>query len=219
MAINVIGATWVIGIGAALLTGCGVSGQSASPPTHQLKAQRTKKQNSTGPATSILRVMPNRLPVTAQTKYERINWPIYNNQLAMNQFPTSWHGNDLVNTWKLPPKWAPYLYKNEKPAPQFVDGHRPNLKKIPLTLYITLQGTVFLYPQTIMQSQWPVTITVGDVPPTTIVAEFVPLKPAVEAGIIPENANQPSYPGSGFVPRVWQKALGMSSAQIFRLLR
>lgn len=165
--------------------------------------------------------MPNRLPVTAQTTYERINWPIYNNQLAMNQFPTSWHGNDLVNTWKLPPKWAPYLYKNESHTLPFINGHRPNLKKIPLTLYITLQGTVFLYPQTIMQSQWPVTSTVGDIPPTTIVAEFVPLKAAVRAGIIPVNSasrNHPTSPASpassGFVSPTWKNTLGMTTIQI-----
>lgn len=221
--VRIFGASLAIGIGAALLTGCGVSEHSASPPTHPLKAQEIKKQGRTTSLVGIQPswVMPNRLPVTAQTKYERINWPIYNNQLSMNQFPKSWylHGGDLVNTWKLPPKWAPYLYKNESHTPPFSPGHHANLGTIPLTLYITLQGTVFLYPQTIMQSQWPETLTVGDIPPTTIVAEFVPLKSAVQDGIIPESDRVPWGPGSGFVPRVWQKALGMSSAQIFRSLR
>ena len=130
---------------------------------------------------------------------------MYNTQLAMNQFPASWRGNDLINTWKLPPKWVPYLMKNEKPPshnPQSVNGPDP------LALYITLQGTVFLYPQEGVSYQWPPTPTVGDVPPTTIVAEFVPLKPAVEAGIIPESANSTNFTGA------WNKTLGMTPEQI-----
>ncbi len=69
--------------------------------------------------------------------------------------------------------------KNEKPAshnPQSVNGPDP------LTFYITLQGTVFLYPQEASANLWPLTHTVGAMPPTTIVAEFVPLKPAGRSG-------------------------------------
>ena len=153
--------------------------------------------------------MPNRLPVSGPTKERARLWPMYNTQLAMNQFPASWRGNDLINTWKLPPKWVPYLMKNEKPAsfnPQSVNGPDP------LTLYITLQGTVFLYPQALSANQWPLTPTVGAIPPTTIVAGFVPLKPAVEAGIIPENSNQPASLGAVFP--IWEKALGMTGKQI-----
>lgn len=197
------------------LTACGLSTTTRSHSTGSTVA--AGRDGAAVHLPSIRWIMPNRLPLTAPTKYQRLTWPIYNTQLALNEFPASWHGNDLVNTWRLPPKWAPYLLKNEKPAPEFVNGQR-SLTKIPLTLYITLQGTVFLYPQTIMQSQWPSSLTVGDVPPTTIVAEFVPLKPAVQAGIIPESnwrAEAPEQPWlGGDVPTVWQKALGMTSAQI-----
>ena len=108
--------------------------------------------------------------------------------------------------------------KNEKPAPQFVNGHRDLSRRYdPLTLYITLQGTVFLYPQTVLGNQWPMTLTVGAIPPTTIVAEFVPLKTAVEAGIIPESSWRPESPPSislSPVFSIWQKTLGMTATQI-----
>lgn len=216
---------WVIASGllltaVAALSGCGSSTATDRPAPSGTTA--TASENTFADPRSIQWVMPNQLPLTAQTKYERLTWPVYNAQLAMNRFPASWHGNNLVNTWRLPPKWAPYLLKNEKPAPEFVNGHR-SFSKIPMTLYITLQGIVFLYPQTVMQSQWPSTLTVGDVPPTTIVAEFVPLKPAVQAGIIPESNGGAQSPGQpwlgGYVPTVWQKALGMTAAQIDKAIR
>ena len=205
-------------LGSLAFAGCGLSrhpnASSADNTIAQNKgaAPRNKATTVAAPSLATLNpawIMPNRLPVSAHTKWERINWPLYNTQLAMNQFPASWHGNDLINTWKLPPKWVPYLLKNEKPAPAFVNGHRDLSRRYdPLTLYITLQGTVFLYPQTVLQSQWPGTLTVGGIPPTTIVAEFVPLKPAVLAGIIPESANQTKFTG------VWNKILEMTPEQI-----
>lgn len=222
MAKNLAGATFIVVGITVLATGCGLSGQTASSSAPKPTAAPKKGPRIAVPSLTTLNpawIMPNRLPVTAQTQWERINWPIYNTQLAMNQFPAAWHGNDLINTWTLPPKWIPYLLKNEKPAPAFVNGHRDLSRRYdPLTLYITLQGTVFLYPQTVLQSQWPNTLTVGDIPPTTIVAEFVPLKPAVQAGIIPESSGRPASPeqpaSSGPVFPIWQKALGMTWEQI-----
>ena len=197
-------------LGSLALTGCGVNGHVNATSPVSGKGQHQTAKKVAAPSLTTLNpawIMPNRLPVSAHTKWERINWPIYNTQLAMNQFPASWHGNDLINTWKLPPKWVPYLMKNETPAkPLFVNGPDP------LTLYITLQGTVFLYPQALSANQWPLTPTVGAIPPTTIVADFVPLKPAVEAGIIPESSNQPASLGAVFP--IWQKALGMTAEQI-----
>ena len=203
-------------LGSLALAGCGVNGHVNATSPVSGTGQRPTAKKAAAPSLTTLNpawIMPNRLPVSTHTKWERINWPMYNTQLAMNQFPAAWHGNDLINTWKLPPKWVPYLMKNEKPAPAFVNGHRDLRRRYdPLTLYITLQGTVFLYPQTVLQSQWPGTLTVGAIPPTTIVAEFVPLKPAVEAGIIPESSNQPA--SSGPVFPIWQKTLGMTATQI-----
>lgn len=211
----------VTGIGAVALSGCGVERLSSARLTpRQEVRQSAPKANSGDPSVLDPRwIMPNHLPSPPRTAEQRIEgqvWPIYNTQLAMNRFPKAWHGNDLVNTWKLPPKWAPYLYKNEKHVLPFVSGHRPNLNKVPLTLYITLQGTVFLYPETIMESQWPMTKTVGDLPPSTIVAEFVPLRAAVKAGIIPVS-DQPV--SGGFVSSTWQKALGMTAAEIAHAYR
>ncbi|MCL4521026.1 MAG: hypothetical protein M1415_05490 [Firmicutes bacterium] len=159
-------------------------------------------------------VVPKQVPPTAvQSKL----WPLYNTALAMNLFPTAWHGIDSFNHWRLPPRWTHDLFKNELHVkPSLPPTHRA----LPLTLYITLQGTVFLFPQTISGTQWMGPDGyVADIPPSTIVAEFVPLKPAVRAGIIPESHGQPWGLNSEFVPKEWRRALGMSTTQIFRALQ
>ncbi|MHB1629402.1 MAG: hypothetical protein ACYCVB_13675 [Bacilli bacterium] len=156
------------------------------------------------PAVDVSWILPNRLPVDAM---QNQLWPLYNTRLAMNQFPAAWHGVDAFKVWKIPPRWSPYALKNEKPA---------RLHGIdPVTLYITLQGTVFLYPQTLSGTQWPgPNGTPADIPPATVVAEFVPLKAAVRAGIIPESGGQPWLGGP--IPHVWTKSTGMTAAQIIR---
>lgn len=118
----------------------------------------------------------------------------------------------------MPPGWIPYLYKNEKT--KITSDIRTSLvQKIPLTLYITSQGTVFLYTQTSSGTQWPGPHgDIADIPPTTIVAEFVPLKPAVLAGIIPVSDNEPSGI-DGYTASVWEKVLHMSAAQINHVTR
>ena len=141
-------------------------------------------------------------------------WPIYGSA-SLNQFPQTWHGRDPFNQWQLPPEWHPYLLKNEKivhPTPQ-------NAQKVPLTLYITLQGTVFLYPQTYSGTIWlGHNAYIADIPPTTIVAEFVPLKPAVFAGVIPISGDEPSGV-NGYTDPLWEKTLYMSASQIAQAVR
>jgi hypothetical protein len=161
---------------------------------------------------SLAWVIPKQVPATTvQAKL----WPLYNTALAINQLPTSWHGIDPFDRWRLPPRWAHYLFKNESHVKPSLP---PTHQSLPLTLYITLQGTVFLFPQTISGTQWlGPDGYVANIPPSTIVAEFVPLKPAVRAGIIPESHGQP-WLASGFVPEVWQRALDMSTRQIFRAI-
>jgi len=171
-----------------------------------------KRSDATLPL-SLAWVVPKQVPRTAvQSKL----WPLYNTALAINQLPTAWHGIDSFNHWRLPPRWAHELFKNESHVkPSLPPTHRA----LPLTLYITLQGTVFLFPQTISGTQWMGPDGyVADIPPSTIVAEFVPLRPAVRAGIIPESHGQPWIASSGFVPQVWQRALDMSATQIFRAI-
>jgi hypothetical protein len=204
-----------------MLVGCGSAVARHRPAAHpNPRATQDhvgdKTSSASAPSVNPQWIMPNRLPLTGKTKHERLIWPLYNAEVSINRFPTSWHGNDAVNTWKLPPRWAPYLLKKEKPVLPLGDL---GTKKIPLTLYITLQGTVFLYPQTISENQWPATPTAGDVPPATIVAEFVPLKPAVKAGIIPETDNQPWTLGSEVGAEAWEKALGMTPTQIWAAIK
>ena len=92
-------------------------------------------------------------------------------------------------------------------------------KKISLTLYIILQGTIFLYPQTFSSARWTGSRSdIAGIPPTTIVAEFVSLMPAVLAGIIPVSNNEPSGV-NGYTASVWEKVLHMSAAQIDHAIR
>ncbi|MGB9809518.1 MAG: hypothetical protein ACPLSA_05695 [Caldanaerobacter sp.] len=96
--------------------------------------------------------------------------------------------------WKLPKVWQKYIYS--------VNNNASNDK----ILYITLQGVVFLYfpPD---GRYWPPVPMFGDIPPgSVIVAQHVPIKPAVESGIIPV------YHGQAFIkgyplPEEWKRAL------------
>ncbi|QSO46079.1 hypothetical protein [Alicyclobacillus mengziensis] len=127
----------------------------------------------------------------------------YNQPLPINQGvygKTSMYAN-----WHLPPKWASYLYKNE---------HWVNQSGMPMelnnkTLFITLQGTVYLKMGTAGRD-WP-SLSAADIPPdATIVAEFVPLKPAIEAGIIPVYQ---SLPQVGIAKPFVLKVLGMTQKE------
>ena len=121
-------------------------------------------------------------------------WPIYNENLSINYIKGR---PPLFNHWKVPVKWKPYIWA----APYKEDGrHR--------FLFITLQGTVFLYPF-VAQSGWPIGPFANIPPSATIVAEYVPLKPAVEAGILPVY-NGEVFLATGIpMPPVWLKALGI----------
>ncbi len=65
----------------------------------------------------------------------------------------------MYTNWHLPPKWAPYLYKNEHWVNQ--PGQPVKLKNP--TLFITLQGTVFLKTGTAGRD-WP-PLSALDIPP------------------------------------------------------
>jgi len=151
-------------------------------------------------------ILPSHLPASALASHP---WPLYG-ESPLNTLPAAWHGQDPFNHWQIPPKWTPYLLKNEvivHPSPQ-------NPVAVPLTLYITLQGTVFLYPQTYSGTIWlGANSYIADVPPSTILAEFVPLKPAVLAGIIPVSGGQPSGI-NGYTAPIWEHVLQMSATQI-----
>lgn len=198
---------WVsLGLLASTVVAIGVS----LPPVavgHRNVTQAKRPSNPSPafpPSVGVSWILPNRLPADAM---QNQLWPLYNTRLTMNQFPAAWHGVDAFRAWKLPPRWAPYLLKDEKRA--HIHGADP------VTLYITLQGTVFLYPQTLSGTQWPGPDGIpADIPPATVVAEFVPLKAAVQAGIIPESGGQPWLGGP--IPHVWTKSLGMTASQIVR---
>lgn len=77
------------------------------------------------------------------------------------------------------------------------------------TLFITLQGTVFLKHGTAGRG-WP-PLSAADIPPdATLVAEFVPVKKAVEAGIIPVYHSLPVVDVPP--PAALLRILGMSQA-------
>ena len=86
-------------LGSLALAGCGVNGHRNATPAGKTSAPErktgqhpTEAKKAAAPSLTTLNpawIMPNRLPVSAHTKWERINWPMYNTQLAMNQFPAS----------------------------------------------------------------------------------------------------------------------------------
>lgn len=126
---------------------------------------------------------------------------LYNQNLSINQ---RIYGPQYdYEYWQIPPKWTPYLYKNEK----WTNTHPLELNHP--TLFITLQGTVFLKQGTAARD-WP-PISATDIPPdATIVAEFVPVKKAVEAGIIPVHHSQPQVDS---VSNTVLEVLGMNEAE------
>ncbi|AFK87511.1 MULTISPECIES: hypothetical protein [Thermoanaerobacterium] len=105
-------------------------------------------------------------------------------------------------SWKVPKVWQKYIYsESDKTDPESI-SNGANDK----FLYITLQGVVFLYlpPD---GRYWCSVPMFGDIPPgSVIIAQHVPLKTAVEAGVIPVYHGQAftkSYP----LPKEWQDAL------------
>ncbi len=216
--------TFGLALSMLALAGCGATNHNAgsvgAKSQHVHNTMRTlntpisSQKTSLNPSLTIPWILPSHLPQSAVTTHL---WPLYSSS-TFNQFPASWHDQDPFDHWRVPPGWMPYIYKNEKT--KIISNNYPdNRQKLPLTLYITLQGTVFLYPQTASGTMWPGPHgDIADVPPSTIVAEFVPLKPAVLAGIIPESDNIPSGIGSGVLP-VWEKVLHMSGSQINQAVR
>ncbi len=151
---------------------------------------------------------------TAASPWPDANWVLTDALMKQEQWVTLYNPNLAINQgvygqqydyehWQIPSKWTPYLYKNEK----WTDTHPQELNHA--TLFITLQGTVFLK-QGAAGRDWP-PISATDIPPdATIVAEFVPVKKAVEAGIIPVYHSQPQVDS---VSTTVLEVLGMNEAE------
>jgi hypothetical protein len=106
------------------------------------------------------------------------------------------------NHWTLPAAWVPYLQSSQKPILPYFTSKRG-------FLFITLQGTVYLY-STLSQSGWPIH-PFADIPPdATIVAEYVPLSPAVKEGIVPVYNGQPFTSGMT-LPPIWKQVTHLSA--------
>lgn len=121
--------------------------------------------------------------------------PIYNLNLAMNQHMAS--SAESFKHWVSPPRWSSYLEWNQK-------LHAPSFFSAQGYLFITLQGTVYIYHQ-LSQSGWPIH-PFADIPPgATIVAAYVPLSSAVKDGILPVYNGQPWMPGMK-LPEIWQSS-------------
>lgn len=128
-------------------------------------------------------------------------WPIYNLSLSLNHhlsFPA-----EPFNHWTFPTTWAPYLEWNQLSYPNpVISSSTSSFSSSRGYLFITLQGTVYLYSH-ISQSAWPIH-PFADIPPeATIVAEYVPLAPAVKHGILPVYDGQPLVPGMA-LPPIWR---------------
>jgi len=189
-----------------LLSGCGLQTEAtnkiASPAVNQAANSSTSTKTT---------VKDNPVPdanwVLTDTLVKQTKWfTQYNQNLSINhgvygKTVEYWH-------WQLPSTWQPYLYKNEhyitpKTGPVYLNHQ---------TLFITLQGTVYLK-EGIAGRYWP-PFSPMDIPPdATIVAEFVPLKPAVKAGIIPVFHGGPQAPGTRYIEPAALKVLGMTKTE------
>jgi len=128
----------------------------------------------------------------------------YNGDLPMNH----WLSGDKYSyrDWHLPPKWVPYVYQNE----HWVKKQGYPMELNDKTLFITLQGTVFLKQGTAGRD-WP-PLSAADIPPDApIAAEFVPVQKAVEAGSVPVYHNHQFT--DGVTPTPLLKILQMTQNQ------
>ncbi|WHE06555.1 hypothetical protein PGH24_10410 [Thermoanaerobacterium thermosaccharolyticum] len=110
--------------------------------------------------------------------------------------------SNSFTSWKMPKEWQKYIYtETDKTDPKSINNGANDK-----FLYITLQGVVFLYLPPDGRYWCPVPMF-GDIPPgSVIIAQHVPLKPAIEAGVIPVYHGQAftkSYP----LPKEWQDTL------------
>lgn len=109
-------------------------------------------------------------------------------------------------TWRPPQGWTKHLYKNLSKYDRFSGRSNQDPYQV---LYITLQGVVFLYS---LDEQWPGPMY-SDIPVgATIVAEYVPLLPAVKDGVVPVYL-EPVYDSGYVLPPVWQRALHMKDVE------
>ncbi|WP_029689125.1 hypothetical protein [Thermoanaerobacter sp. A7A] len=128
--------------------------------------------------------------------------PVYGSDI----YGEIWRDYDVdsasFDDWKLPKVWQKYIYSQDDKTNPTSINNTSNDK----FLYITLQGVVFLYSPPDGR-YWPPVLMFGDIPPgSVIVAQHVPIKPAVESGIIPV------YHGQAFIkgyplPKEWKRAL------------
>lgn len=149
----------------------------------------SNEDGNAGPPSTFTTSNSTALPTGSP--WPQVDWILTDTLMVQKKWVTEYNDTLSINLgvygekfmyadWHLPPKWAPYLYKNEHWVNQAGQPVRLNNP----TLFITLQGTVFLKTGTAGR-YWP-PLSATDIPPdATIVAEFVPLKPAVKAGIIP----------------------------------
>jgi hypothetical protein len=178
---------------------------------------------SNRPAASISSTQQNSSPYRGTTDstdsmdnpWPTAGWILTDDWMKKKKWLTEYNGDLSINSgvygpnytyenWHLPPKWAPYVFKNES----WVRGSHP-LELNRKTLFITLQGTVYLK-FGVAGRDWPPQ-SAADIPPdATIVAEFVPVRKAVQAGIIPVFH---SLPQVDVVDPIVLKALGMTKEE------
>ncbi|KYH30935.1 hypothetical protein CLTEP_24570 [Clostridium tepidiprofundi DSM 19306] len=103
------------------------------------------------------------------------------------------------NSWKIPTGWEQFIYKN---------ANSEKLDKFSESrfLYITLQGVVFLYLPPAGR-YWSPIPEFGDIPPgSVIVGQHVPIKVAVDGGILPVYHGQ-AYTTLQSLPKKWKDIL------------
>lgn len=203
----------VVGLGAVLLaSGCSPTDSlnSATQNQPQKNTTQTETTNTTNTTSKSTQSTANPGP------WPEVNWVLTNSLMKQENWGTEYNLNLAMNhwlsgkkysyaDWHLPPKWKPYLFKNEHYITQ---KSGPALLNNP-TLFITLQGTV--YERFGVAGRFWGVPAADDIPAdATIVAEFVPLKPAVEAGIIPVYYSYPQVDSIYYVEPEVLKILGMT---------
>ncbi|UZQ83426.1 hypothetical protein [Thermoanaerobacter sp. RKWS2] len=136
------------------------------------------------------------------TSFDMSQIPVYGSELCGGIWKDYDVDSASFDDWKLPKVWQKYIYsQDDKTDPTSINNDSNDN-----FLYITLQGVVFLYSPPDGR-YWPPVPMFGDIPPgSVIVAQHVPIKPAVESGIIPV------YHGQAFIkgyplPEEWKRAL------------
>ncbi|AGB19655.1 hypothetical protein BFT35_06130 [Thermoanaerobacterium thermosaccharolyticum] len=138
----------------------------------------------------------------ANTAFDMSQIPVVGSDIYGHVWQDLSTKSNSFTSWKIPKIWQKYIYSEaDKTDPKSINNGANDK-----FLYITLQGVVFLYLPPDGRYWCPLPMF-GDIPPgSLIIAQHVPLKPAIEAGIIPVYHGQAftkSYP----LPKEWQDAL------------